>query len=189
MRVDQDGKSLWFGTTDAPAPADVVPDGASLASTIAVQPPDASNRVEVLYRINGGTPQTLPASWFRTDPVRKVQSFRVQFPPLRPGDRVEFSAVCRCVGRQIPSAAEGAQLTSSFRVAGRAAAETGVEASLPRSVEPAPPVGSGTKGEKKLTGAEHRVAKPPQGVTSATSKARLAVGALDDEVRSPRGRL
>lgn len=89
MRVDHDGKSLWFGATDAPAPEGAVAEDSSVSATIAIQPPDASNRVEVLYRINGGTLQTLPASWFRTDPAQKVQYFRAQFPPLRLGDRVD----------------------------------------------------------------------------------------------------
>ena len=141
MRVDQDGMSLWFGTADASAPADVVTDGSNISLTIAVQPSDASNRVEVLYRVNGGPRQALAAGWFRTDPVQKVQYFRAQFPPLRLGDKVEYSAVCRCAGRQIPSAAEAAQLTSSFRVAKWSSAGDDEKRLLPLSVEVPLPTG------------------------------------------------
>ena len=42
MRIDQDGMSLWFETADAPAPKEIVADGANLSLTVAVQPPDAS---------------------------------------------------------------------------------------------------------------------------------------------------
>jgi hypothetical protein len=118
MRIDQDGMSLWFETADAPAPGEIVADGANISLTVAVQPPDASNQVEVLYRIDGGPVQALPAKWFRNDLVRKAQYFRAQFPALRAGDKVEYSAICRCAGRQIPSAAEAERLASSFRIAG-----------------------------------------------------------------------
>lgn len=118
MRIDHHGMSLWFETADAPAPEQIVADGASISLTIAVQPPDASNQVEVLYRINGGPVQVLPAKWLRNDFVRKTQYFRAQFPVLRAGDKVDYSPICRCAGRQIPSASEAERLASSFRIAG-----------------------------------------------------------------------
>ena len=118
MRFDRDGMSLWFATSDTPAPEGTVADGANISLTVGVQPLDASNQVEVLYRLDGGPVQALPANWFRNDIVRKVQYFRAQFPTLRAGDKVEYSAICHCAGRQIPSAADAERLASSFRIAG-----------------------------------------------------------------------
>ena len=184
MRIDQDGMSLWFGTADAPAPEGADAEGSSVAVTIAIHPPDASNNVEVLYRVNGGPQQSFPAGWFRTDQARKVQYFRAQFPPLRAGDVVEYSAVCRCVGRQVPIAAGAAEVTSSFRVVAPAATGTGAEASPPRSVELPPPVGSGEKSDEKLAAAEHRVAQPEDVTRPRTSGPEYTASKGDGTVKS-----
>jgi hypothetical protein len=61
MRFDHEGISLWYGTPDAPAPGNSVLAGSEVTITIAVQPVDASNRVELLYRINWGLTETVVA--------------------------------------------------------------------------------------------------------------------------------
>src|SRR5262245_42036279 len=113
--------SLWYGTSDAPAPGETVPAGAEVTITVAVQPADASNRIELLYRTNRGPAETVAARWLRNDVAGKTQYFGAQFPAFRAGDSVEYIAICRCAGRQVPSPEEANRFDSSFRVT---AAET-----------------------------------------------------------------
>ena len=144
MRLDHDGIALWYGTSDAPAPAAIVDDDANLALTIGVQPPDASNAVEVRYRIDGGPMQVVRAAWARTSADRTAQYFRASFPRLKPGERVEYTPVCRRAGRQAPSPDDADRLVSVFTMAGDAgyvvagaSSATAVAASPPR--RPSPP--------------------------------------------------
>src|SRR5437773_6293277 len=119
MRFDNQGIAIWYGTSDAPAPDRIVPPGESLASlsiTIGVTPPDASNTVQVRYRVNGGTPSTVLATFLRADGARRAQYFRVWLPQLHPGDQVEYTATCQCVGRQVPAPAQAAGYLSSFKI-------------------------------------------------------------------------
>src|SRR5262249_5012010 len=137
VRFEHEGMSLWYGTSDAPAPGETVPAGAEVTITVAVLPADASNRIELLYRTNQGPKEAVAARWLRNDVAGKTQYFRAQFPAIRAGDSVEYIAICRCAGRQTPSPEETKQFASSFRVT---AAETnpttglGFEAaSMPKS--------------------------------------------------------
>ena len=118
MRLEFDGISVWYGTPDAPAPAGVVPGDDPVAVTIGVHPPDASNSVEVRYRIDGSPIQIVRAGWMRTAADGSAQYFRARFPRLKPGERVEFTPVCRRAGRQAPPPADTDRLLSSFTVAG-----------------------------------------------------------------------
>jgi hypothetical protein len=117
MRFEHEGRSLWYGTPDAPAPESAVPAGAEVNITVGVHPVDSSNRVEILYRVNQGAIETAGAGWLRTDPSGKAQYFRGRLPGFRPGDFVEYLPVCRCAGRQVPSPDEARQFHSAFRVA------------------------------------------------------------------------
>src|SRR5258708_2354272 len=99
MRFDHEGLSIWFGTPDALAPGDTVPAGAKIAITIAVQPGDRNNRVDVLYRVNKGSDETVRATWLRNDAPSNVQYFIAHLPPGVAGDAVEYIPVCRCAGR------------------------------------------------------------------------------------------
>src|SRR5262245_22369099 len=116
MRFEHEGRSLWYGTPDAPAPEHVVRAGTEIDLTVGVSPVDSSNRVEMRYRVNQGPIETASASWLRTDPSGKAQYFRVRLPSLRAGDTVEYLVICGCAGRQVPSPDEAQQFTSSFRV-------------------------------------------------------------------------
>lgn len=116
MRFEHEGMCLWYGTSDAPAPSEAVPAGAEIPITIAVQPADASNRPEVLYRRNQGPTETVSANWLWNDPSGKGQYFMAHLPALEAGDRVEYTSICRCAGRQVPSPEEAEQFGSSFKV-------------------------------------------------------------------------
>src|SRR6266700_6932688 len=107
MRFEHDGMVLWYGTPDAPAPSDTVTvsrgsDQASVTVKVGVQPPSASNLVTVHYNVNGGPPQTVVAGFLQHDVDQKAQYFAVRLPALLVGDKVDYIAICRCPGRQVP---------------------------------------------------------------------------------------
>ena len=116
MRIDHDGMSLWYGTADAPAPAEVVADGSAVALTVGVHPADPSNSVELRYRLDGGPIQVVSAERVRTA-SQNAEYYSAAFPRLRSGQCIEYTAVCRCADRQVPPAAASERFPSSFRVA------------------------------------------------------------------------
>ena len=116
MRFEHEGRSLWYGTPDAPAPEQAVPVGTEIKITVGIHPVDSSNRVEILYRVNQGAIETMGAGWLRTDTSGKAQYFRAPLPGFRPGDLVEYLPICRCAGRQVPSPDEAREFHSSFRI-------------------------------------------------------------------------
>src|SRR5215208_4684723 len=127
MRFEREGVSLWYGAPDARAPGEAIGADTKVTVTVGVQPVDASNSVELLYRINQGPTKTVAANWIWNDTYGDKQYFRVSFPTsaFRPGDEVEYAPICRCAGRQVPSPEEAQQFPSSFRVV-RAAEEGAV---------------------------------------------------------------
>jgi tetratricopeptide (TPR) repeat protein len=118
MHFEHEGISLSYGTPDAPAPGETVQAGTEITITLGVQPIDASNRVEVRYRLNQGPTEAVAAKWLFNDTSRKIQYFRAYLPAFRIGDMVEYTGICRCAGRQVPSPQEAQQLRYSFRVVG-----------------------------------------------------------------------
>src|SRR5437868_1603574 len=109
--------SLWYGTPDAPAPKETVQAGTEISITFGVEPMDASNVIELLYRINQGPTERVAVKWLRNDSFRKTQYFRTRFPGLRAGDTVEYVALCRRAGRQmVPSPEATENFASAFRV-------------------------------------------------------------------------
>ena len=104
MKYEHDGMIIWFGTPDAPAPGDIVSAGKPVSITIGIRPQSASHEVKVLYRVNNSSdrPKELAAAWIRSDASGKGQYYRAEFPPFHPGERVEYTPVCRCVERQVP---------------------------------------------------------------------------------------
>src|SRR5437588_9442868 len=116
MHYEHEGMSLWYGTPDTPAPEGAVHAGSDITVTIAVKPADASNKVELLYRRDQGTVETVTAKWLRHDISHNAQYFKARFPVFRVGDTVEYTAVCYCAGRQVPSSEEAKQFTASFHV-------------------------------------------------------------------------
>ena len=116
MHFEHEGRSLWYGTPDAPAPEEAVQAGADIAITIGVSPVDASNNIKLLYRIDQGPTEMVAAKWLQNDPSGKAQYFRARLPALRAGDTVEYLPICRCAGRQVPSPDQARQFASSIRV-------------------------------------------------------------------------
>ncbi|MGH8068938.1 MAG: LamG-like jellyroll fold domain-containing protein, partial [Candidatus Entotheonellia bacterium] len=116
VRFEHDGMSIWYGTADAPAPVGNVSAAEEVIVSVGVMPVDASNSVEICYRVNQGPVQTVPAKWHRNELASRTQYFRAYLPPMRAGDVVEYTAVCRCAGRQVPSAEQAKRLEGSFRV-------------------------------------------------------------------------
>src|SRR2546421_11276862 len=95
VRFEHNDMSLWYGTPDAPAPEETVKDGAEISITVGVQPMDASNNVELLYRINQGPTKRVTVKWLRNDTFNGTQYFRMLFPAFRAGDTVEYTPLCR----------------------------------------------------------------------------------------------
>jgi hypothetical protein len=130
MRYYNDGMTLWYGTLDAPVPSERVEQGREIEFTVGIQPIDASNKVQIVYRINNGPiEKPIVATFLRTDYAGKIQYFLARFPEdvrsrLRPGDLVEFSAVCDCAGRKVPSSQDARTFVSSFRIIGPEARPT-----------------------------------------------------------------
>jgi hypothetical protein len=123
VRFDVADKSLWYGTPDAPAPEGTVTAGAGHAAegvtvTVGVHPLNASYRVEVHYRVNGGAPAKIPAVLFRTDVRAGAQYFSARLPNLRAGDKVDYGAVCACGNVQIPQPGPPHVFPSSFHIIG-----------------------------------------------------------------------
>jgi hypothetical protein len=131
MRFEHDGIVLWYGTPDAPAPTDAMPvaggsNQALVTITVGVQPPSASNVVQVGYRVNGGPTMTVTAGFLRHDILQKAQYFAARLPALGVGDTVTYSVLCRCAGRQVPAPEDIARGGTSFRVTGTEAKPTAV---------------------------------------------------------------
>jgi hypothetical protein len=119
VNFSRDGLSLWYGTPDAPAPADDQVPRAGAGLTIAVSPPNPLNAVKVLYRVDDGVLQSVPARELCTDHARHVQYFRVAFPRFVTGQRVRYCPVATCAGRQVPLTPEAERLPSTFKLEDR----------------------------------------------------------------------
>ena len=140
MRFEHEGMSLWYGTSDAPAPNESVAPGTEVIITVGVEPADASNKIEVPYRVNGGPAQTAPTRWLRSSLSGEAQYFEARLGPFRDGDTVEYTSICKCAGRQVPQAEEGSKCASSFRVTEDAIVGMASREALP------PGTASGTRG-------------------------------------------
>jgi Tc toxin complex TcA C-terminal TcB-binding domain/Neuraminidase-like domain len=117
MQFEHQDLSLWFGTADTPAPSETVPAGSEATITIAVEPISASNRVELIYRVNQGSTERLAAQRRPShSSISQSQYFIARLPAFSAGDLVEYSAICHCAGRQVPSPEEAEHFAGSFRV-------------------------------------------------------------------------
>jgi hypothetical protein len=126
MQVDQGGVSLWYATDDALAPSGRVANGDGLVVTIGLRPPDARANVTVLYRVNHGPPQTAQAQPCQPPKqgARGKQYFRAKLKPFRGGDHVEYVAIYRSGGRQVPSKEEAERAVVTFTVAAPGGTQT-----------------------------------------------------------------
>ncbi len=127
MRFTNEGLTLWYGTDDAPAPADgSTQSRQGVSVTVAIQPPRPSNVLTLRYRIDQGLVRTARGFQVRADFDRGVEYHRVTFPDLLAGERVSYVAVASCAGRSAPDPTTAAALPSSFQL---------TSASLPSEVE------------------------------------------------------
>jgi hypothetical protein len=127
MRFEEGGLSLWYGTADAAAASGelLAANGsgqAQVSITVGMQPPSASNAVEVTYRVNGGSPSTVAAVLLSHDAQRQAQYFQAKLPAFHVGDRVDYLVVGRAPGHQVPGPQQAGQFTTSFHVVASPAA-------------------------------------------------------------------
>ena len=115
MRIENQGLSLWYGTSDAPGPGTAVPAGAEVPLTVGMSPPDASNKVNVHYRINGGSVTSLPAAWFRN--TSHAQYFTARLPAFQEDHQVDWWVTACCAGKYVPAHAEAGTAVLTFRAA------------------------------------------------------------------------
>ncbi len=121
MRYLHSGTSLWYGTSDAPAPEGDTPANAQgraagLSITFAVEPVRARYKVQARYRVNGGPDSKLMASLARTDVRLNTQYYVARLPDFRVGDQVEYIGVVTWPGGQVPAANVAATFPSSFNI-------------------------------------------------------------------------
>ena len=116
MKYVNNGLTLWYGTSDAPAPvsanSEFLPSPQTL--TVGVSPIKPGNRVVVHCRIDGGRTQTIPAVLVRTDYASATQYYQASFPDVGQECLVEYLPVAFCGGRQVPDIVTCQQLPSSF---------------------------------------------------------------------------
>ncbi|MEU9917799.1 neuraminidase-like domain-containing protein [Streptomyces sp. NPDC051001] len=135
MHLRHDGISLWYATDDAPAPAGLVEPELASRITVGVRPADASNRVEVVFRVGDGPAQVVTARRLVNSGVEQAQYFTAALPAFEPGDEVVYGVVCRCAGRRVPAAGDGAGSEIRFRVGSADAASASVPGRPPSEVE------------------------------------------------------
>jgi hypothetical protein len=116
MHLEHQDLTLWYGTSDAPAPEGSVLVGTKIAITVGIKPVDITNKIELLYKVNEGVAEKIVAEWLRHDIVEQAQYFIAYFPTFNVGDIVQYTVIGRLAGRQVPSPEEASQFKSSFRV-------------------------------------------------------------------------
>ena len=165
MQFENQGIRIWYGTEDAPGPAEIVPEGAALRLVIGVAPPNPRNIVWLTYRVGKGPAFRKRGQRFRL--TGDAEYFRADFGPLRAGrDLVQYGVVCECGGRQVPRAVASHHMPSSFRVV--------------RSAEaPSAARGTGRRGALGVSAAATSVTSPESGARAKTSPAVSTVGPVE----------
>ena len=141
VELEANGIRIWLGGMLTPAPMGAVQPSTSSTVTIAIQPAGSHHQAGLHYRCNGGQIQDLPGTWMWTDPQRKTQYFRVNLPPMNPGDRLEYGPYCRgpmgMVAGGGPSmgvkctVGDGSESATMPRLAANSAGRAATVASLP----------------------------------------------------------
>jgi outer membrane protein assembly factor BamB len=104
VRFEHGGTSLWYGTSDAPAPLGVLGPDDGMTVTVAVRPIEANNRVDIFFRLTSAEAvHEVNATWLWNDGHQNIQYYRAVLPHFQPGDHVEYTAVCSGAGRQVPA--------------------------------------------------------------------------------------
>jgi hypothetical protein len=180
MRFGNHGLSLWFAAPDTPAPGDVVYAGEELSVTVAVQPGNRYNKVEVLFSVNKGPDESVAATWVRNDVRANVQYFRACLPARAAGDLVDYIPVCYRAGRMVPSEEDIQRARSSFHVTetglesrGRTLQDAAGSATVAHVVPAPPPTGAIAPG-KGISGAgEQGLGKSPLDPAGTSGAGRL----------------
>lgn len=166
MHFEHQGMSLWFGTADTPVPGETVSAGIEATITIAVKPISASNRVELIYRVNQGSTEMLAAKRLPShSSLGQSQYFIVHLPAFRAGDLVEYKIVCYCAGCQVPSPEEAGNFVGSFRVI-----EPVTETTIPIASNKSSPVNTTVANftNEAISLPEDNAAKPSQSLNLET---------------------
>ncbi len=101
MHFENNGITVWIDAIDASE------------ITVAVQPIDADNRVELLMQRRGhASVERVPAKWLWHDYIDGIQYFQGTISGLSPGD--QYLAVCSCGGRQVPEPIEQEHAWATF---------------------------------------------------------------------------
>lgn len=130
MELNDFGLTVWYGTSDAPAPPEQASGDSPLSITVGVRPAHPANAVDVAYRVNQGPDLQMHTTLARTDYSKNQQLFRADFPPIPAGTNVEYAPVARHAGRRIDFR-QGGQYPSSFVIA-----KTKENNGVPASTEP-----------------------------------------------------
>jgi hypothetical protein len=179
MNFSGDGLSLWYGTSDAPAPPDAVARTTRASLTVAARPASTSNVVDLRYRVDRGFTQTLAATDVRTDYDRDIQYFRVSFPRFPSGDTVEYCPVLTCSGRQVPTASIAERFPSHFRLEDPVAL-------APLAPESARPMGQRYSPDLEFLSSLTIRFDKPQVIGDTPEGLRINYYALDGTARGPR---
>jgi Protein of unknown function (DUF3237) len=99
-RQARDGSVLWWGTTDAPGPPQIVSPGRPTPITVAVSPVRPGQSVSVEHRANGGPIRQAMAVPLPGAYNAAIRLFRA-FLPGQPSGLVEFLPVLRFAGQPI----------------------------------------------------------------------------------------
>jgi hypothetical protein len=181
MRFENDGMSLWFGTADTPAPGESVAAGDEAGITIAVCPPDGGNKVELHYRVNGGSTKLVLAQWIRSDSASQAHYFKARFPSLTTGDVVDFTVICRCAGRQVPSPEEAKDFAASFRVVASQKIPESTWINQPRGQQPNYP-------STRLSSPAEYSGRPVRGLAGTETNAHAALSfTVSGKIKQPNG--
>lgn len=106
MRFENNGNALWFAADKNSSDAQGLPASTKLTLTVAVQPINPANNVEILYKRSGSSNvKALRARWKRNDYAKNIQYFTATLLAADcSGDcseTVKYTAVCYRAGRRI----------------------------------------------------------------------------------------
>lgn len=125
MQFSNDGLTIWFETEDAPGPTSARPLDQPPRLTVGVSPANPNHSVTIRYRVDGGLIRTLSAVLSRSNPAQNTQYFHACWPQGLKGKTVEYVAILRCAGRQVPDAATANSFSATFQLY-----ESGVKPSI-----------------------------------------------------------
>jgi hypothetical protein len=126
VKFSNEGLTLWYGTPDAPAPADdVVQPRRGNAVVVGVKPASPTNAVQVRYRVDDGPLRSVSGARYKTDYAQGVDYFRALLPDFSNGSLVSYLPFASDAARTVPTGQALDVLPSFFRLVGAPAAQQG----------------------------------------------------------------